>query len=441
MSEPVPSVHRDGQRVSPGFIRLKVAAGADTTMRLNNILSHMGASLLRSAFHSMRQNAASGADGITKRRYGEDLEANLCRLLTKLHTGSYKPSPSRLVEIPKGNGKLRPIAISNVEDKIVQRAVAMLLELAYEPLFTDSALGFRPKRGCHSAVAKVYRLLKDGRRPVVVDMDIEKFFNSMNHEKLIELLQIRIADKRFIRLIWKLIKSGTYKDGTETVNEVGSPQGSVVSPILANIYLHYALDLWFQENKAGHYCNLVRYADDVVLCLKDKVEAEELVAEVRDRLLMFKLTLNEAKTKIVDFSRGNPTVFNFLGFTFYWGRDRRKRYLLKLKTDADKMRKKILEFKLWAQSARYRLKLKDIWFRAGQKLKGHYAYFAITFNNRVWAYYHICIRILFKWLNRRSQKQSFTWEKFCARLGRFPIPRPYAAHKFALNQDAFDFAI
>ena len=433
---------RAGQGVSQAFARLKVAAEADRTRGFNNLLNIIDEPLLRSAFHSIKDNVASGTDGITKKRYGENLEGNLRELLAKLHTGSYKPSPSRQVNIPKGDGRLRPIAISNVEDKIVQRAIAFILEAIYEPLFTESSLGFRPRRGCHTAIKKAYHLLKEGKRPAVIDVDIEKFFNSMNHGRLMGLLRKKIADRRFLSLVGKLLKTGTLADGgKEVVNEIGSPQGSVVSPILANIFLHYVLDDWFRANEEGHYKRMVRYADDVIFCFRNQEDAGSFMDRLKERLHEYQLRLNEGKSKVIDFKAGKHTVFNFLGFMFYWGRDGKGRYLLKLKTEPEKLRAKILEFKLWIRSNRNRFALKTLWKEAAMKLSGHYAYFALTFNNRVWAYYEICLKLLFKWLNRRSQKWSFTWEKFSNRLKRNPLPRPYLADRLMFRQDVFDFAV
>lgn len=441
LKEAALSVLRDGQRVTQALARLKVAAEKDGTRGFNNLLNIIDEPLLRSAFRSLRDKASSGTDGKTKERYGWDLDANLKVLLAKLHGGAYQPQPSRLVEIPKGDGRLRPIAVSNVEDKIVQRAVAVILEVVYEPVFTDSSLGFRPRRGCHDAIAKSYRALKDGARPAVVDVDIEKFFNTMEHGKLMELLGRRVADKRFLRLICRLIKAGVSVEGKEVVNEIGSPQGSVISPILANIYLHYALDEWFYEKEAGHYQKMVRYADDVIFCFRDHEKAVEFLGRLKGRLGEYRLKLNEAKSRVVDFGVGRRKVFSFLGFTFYWGKDGKGRPLLKLKTEAARLRAKVLEFKLWIKAVRNRLKLKDIWKQASEKMMGHYAYYAMTFNNKVWCYYNTCLKLLFKWLNRRSQKPSFTWERFMRRVMRNPLPRPYLACKLNLRQDVFEFAV
>lgn len=442
LKEATPTGLSTGIRVSPAFARLKLATkNGGEGIVFNNLLHQIDLSLLRSAYHSIKDKSASGTDGITKKRYGENLESNLMQLLTKLHTGKYRTSPSRLVQIPKGDGRLRPIAISNTEDKIVQRAVAFILEVIYEPIFSDVSLGFRPNRGCHDAVQKAYHLLKDGRRSIVLDADMEKFFNSISHEKLMSLLKKRISDRRFLYLIGKLIRTSVRLDGVETANETGSPQGSVVSPLLANIYLHYILDTWFVENVENHYCKMVRYADDVIFCFKDRKVAESFLLSLKERLLMYGLRLNESKTKIIDFKAGKQTVFNFLGFTFYWKQVRKGNIRLNLRTQTERLKSKILDFKLWIRCYRNRLNVKELWNIAARKLRGHYAYYSITLNGKTWLYYISCIKLLFKWLNRRSQKRSFSWDTFNRRLHRFPLPKPYLAVRHILDQDVFDFAV
>jgi group II intron reverse transcriptase/maturase len=345
------------------------------------------------------------------------------------------------VLIPKANGKMRPLAISNLEDKIVQRAVAYIVEALYEPLFTDASLGFRPKRGCHQAIRRVYRLLKDGHRPHVVDVDIEKFFNSMNHERMMEFLEKRISDPRFLRLMAKLLKTSILVEGVAQANEVGSPQGSIVSPLLANIFLHYVLDLWFQEHFGGYGQQMVRYADDVVFCFHDQDKAESFLPQLKERFQAYQLTVNESKTKIVNFGNKTHNVFHFLGFTFYWGKDREGRILLKLKTQTERLRAKILAFKTWIKSARAKYRTGVLWKKAAEKIRGHYAYYGVTFNSRLTLFYKICVQLLFKWLNRRSQKRSYSWERFLTRLKAHPLPKPWGYSLLSLNQGVFSYVI
>jgi len=426
--------------VSQAFIWFTVKARQTGTV-FNNLLHQIDVPLLRCAFNSLRNSKAKGVDGITKTRYGENLEANLVDLHARIHGNRYRTKPSRVIRIPKADGKLRPIAISTIEDKIVQRAVTMILETIYEPIFMDSSLGFRPKRGCHRAIHRVCHLLKDGQRPVVIDVDIEKFFNSMSHGKLMEFLKLKINDRRFLYLVGKLLRTMVREDGLDVVNEVGSPQGSIVSPILANIYLHYVLDEWFDKTGAGHYQRMVRYADDIIFCFRDEDKAQEFKLLLQKRLEDHGLKLNEEKTKIVLFDKGAHEAFHFLGFTFYWGKDREHKDCLKIKTQAERFRVKLAEIKEWLKKVRNKVSLGNIISELRMKLSGHYAYYGIETNGKTWAFYNLCLRLLFKWINRRSQKRSYSWEGFLCMLKQLPLPKPFLANKFSFAQDAFAFAI
>lgn len=435
-----PTAHSSRMEVSQAFIWFTVRARQTDTV-FNNLLHQIDVSLLRCAFNSLGKSKAKGVDGITKTRYGENLESNLADLHARIHENQYRTKPSRVIHIPKANGKLRPIAISTIEDKIVQRAATMILETIYEPMFMDSSLGFRPKRGCHKAIQRVYQLLGSGRRPYVIDVDIEKFFNSMNHEKLMEFLRLKINDRRFLHLVGKLLRTMVREDGLDVVNEVGSPQGSIVSPILANIYLHYVLDEWFEKTEAGHYQKMVRYADDVIFCFKDEDRAVEFKSVLQKRLEEYGLKLNEEKTKIVSFEKEAHEAFHFLGFTFYWGKDRKRNIYLKVKTQAEKLRMKIAEIKEWLKKVRNKISLGNIISELKLKLSGHYAYYGIETNNRTWVFYNLCLNLLFKWINRRSQKRSYSWTGFKDRLKHSPLPKPYLANKFSFAQDVFAFAV
>lgn len=423
------------------MMRLKFSAKENTDRRYNNLLCQLKVDLLRRAYHELDERKAVGTDGMTKACYGKELEANLERLQDRLHKGSYRPQPARQVLIPKANGKMRPLAISNLEDKIVQRAVAYIVEALYEPLFTDASLGFRPKRGCHQAIRRVYHLLKDGRRPHVVDVDIEQFFNSMNHERMMEFLQKRISDPRFLRLLAKLLRAGILVEGTAQENEVGSPQGSIVSPLLANIFLHYVLDLWFREHFGGYGQQMVRYADDVVFCFHDQAKAESFLPLLKEHFQAYQLSVNESKTKIVNFENKTHNVFHFLGFTFYWGKDREGKTLLKLKTQSEKLRAKILAFKQWIKESRAKYRTQVLWKKASEKIRGHYAYYGVTFNSRLTFFYTTCVQLLFKWLNRRSQKKSYSWQGFLTRLKQHPLPKPWGYSLLSLDQGVFAYVI
>ena len=406
-----------------------------------NLMCQLKTGLLRRSFQSLDGHKAKGIDGMTKARYGENLEANLQELETKLHRGSYHPLPARQVLIPKANGKMRPLAISSLEDKVVQKSVADILMALYEPKFLDSSLGFRPRKGCHTALQKLYRMLKDETRPYVVDMDIEKFFDSVDHEKMIEVLEKRISDPRFLRLIRKMMKAGIMKDGQAVPNTMGTPQGSIVSSILANIYLHDVLDQWFHENYENHYQQMVRYADDVVFCFKREEDAIIFYQSLKERLKEHGLTLNEEKSRIVSFRKKEHKIFSFLGMTFYWGQDRKKRVFLKMKTQTEKLVKSFQAFTIWIKENRNKAKLNVLWEEVKAKFRGHYAYYGVTLNKSVYHYYHECTGILFKWLNRRSQKPSMTWEQFQRRLQLNPLPKPWGHQLIDITQGELNYAI
>ena len=318
----------------------------------------------------------------------------------------------------------------------------MILDALYEPLFKEVSTGFRTKRGGHDAIKKVYHLLRRNYRPYVADCDIKSFFDSMNHDRLMEFVGKRISDHRFLRLIRRLLDMGVMtQNGELKINQVGSPQGSVVSPILANIYLHYVVDTWFEETHKRYDQQMVRYADDTVFCFKDPQAAQTFLAGLRLRLKENHLELNEDKTKIVEFRKEGPNTFDFLGFTFYWGKTKERVKLLKAKTSAKKLRHSILEFKLWIKGCRNRYRLKVLWKMAAEKLNGHYAYYGTTVNNKLGFYYFTCMQLLYKWLNRRSQKKSFSLAAFQERLRQFPLPKPWGCRLVDLNQGVLEYAI
>lgn len=436
------SGHRAKKATTDRMVKLKWLARTAPELVFQNVFHLLKAELFEVAFHRLDERKAVGVDGVSKASYARNLEANLLDLEGRVQRGAYKPLPARQKLIPKSDGRFRPIAISALEDKIVQMAVAMILDTLYEPLFKDVSTGFRPKRGCHDAIHKIYHLLRRDNRPYVVDCDIKSFFDSINHDRLMEFVKKRISDHRFHRLLRRLLSMGVMtQEGDVMENEVGSPQGSVVSPILANIYLHYVIDTWFEETHQGYNQRMVRYADDTVFCFKDAQAAQTFLEGLRARLKENHLELNEDKTKIVEFRKEGPSTFDFLGFTFYWGRTKEMVKLLKAKTSAKKLRHALLEFKLWIKACRNRYRLKALWSMAAEKLNGHYAYYGTTVNNKLGLYYFACTELLYKWLNRRSQKKSFSRTKFQERLRLFPLPKPWGCHMVDLNQGVFDYAI
>jgi group II intron reverse transcriptase/maturase len=331
------------------------------------------------------------------------------------------------VLIPKPQGGTRPLAVGCLEDKIVQTLTARILEAIYEPLFHRHSYGFRRGRSAHQALGRLYSVIHQRREKcVVVEMDIEKFFNSVSHEWLLQKLELKIEDEHFLRLIGRLLRGSIlHEDGTLAETERGTPQGSPVSPMLANICLHHLLDGWFDAEYAGRG-EFVRYADDAVFVFTDEETARSFQAALQLRLQEAGLSLNIAKSAIVPFSSQAPKGnVSFLGFDFYWGRDMKGGRLLKLKTAAKRLHRSMQAFTDWVKKSRAKKPLKQLWDDARARLSGHFEYFAVRFNEAKLSHFRfVCIDALFKWLNRRSQKRSFSWKQFERKLHFNPLPLP-----------------
>jgi group II intron reverse transcriptase/maturase len=393
---------------------------------MHALMHHLSEANLKRAFRELKGSKARGIDQVSKQAYQRDLDTNIHTLWDCMYRGGWRPQPSREVLIPKPRGGKRPLAVGCIEDKVVQLLVARILEAIYEPMFHRNSFGFRRGKSAHQAVRRLYRVINQWRDScVVVEVDIEKFFNSMDHNWLMERLQTRISDPRFLRLIRRMLRNSILGvDGEIRANRRGTPQGSPVSPILANIYLHYLIDEWFEEHiDRGE---MIRYADDVVYVFPSEDGAQSFYQELVQRMSTGGLGVNHEKSRIVHFDARSPRGnVNLLGFTFYWGRDRRRRRVLKVKTSSKSLRNSMKAFSDWIKHIRNRKPLKYIWAMAAAKLRGHYNYFGVTFNQRkLGHYYSVCIKALYKWLNRRSQKRSFAWERFMRKLAFDPLPRP-----------------
>ena len=393
----------------------------------NNLLTHINVETLREGFQALDGTKAEGIDGMTKGQYGRNLNENLADLARRIHEGSYKPQHKREVLIPKGDGRARPIAIACFEDKLVDWVISKILTTLFEPLFIRNSFGFRPNKSAHEAIKAVYLSLKDDRRPYVVEIDFESFFNTIPHKGIMKALDKRITDTRFVGLIGRFLKGGILdQSGQTTTPTVGTPQGGIMSPILANIYLNEALDQWFVENYASYSNIIVRYADDAVFLFKKKEEAEVFLKDLQQRVERFGLSLNMAKSRTVDFRKSENNDIDFLGFTFYWGEKKKFRPRpLKMKTSKKSLLRSMQEFERWVKENRSAMKLKALWEQAEVKLTGHYSYFGLWTNGpKLTHFYSEALRSLFKWLNRRSQKRSYSWESFQQRLVFFPLPVP-----------------
>ena len=404
-----------------------------------SLYHHLNEEVLVQCHQELKGDKAVGVDEITKANYAENLKENIYHLVEALKRHSYKPQAVRRTYIPKGDGGKRPLGIPSYEDKIVQLGLTKILQAIYEADFLPCSYGFRPKIGGHDALKKLNDILIYGKTSYIVDTDIKGFFDSVDHNWLIEFIGLRIADPNIKRLIVRFLKAGVMEQDSYEPTLKGTPQGAIISPILANIYLHYVLDLWFSRVVKKH-CQgeayLVRYADDFVCCFQYRKDAVRFYKALQARLDKFNLQLALNKTKIIEFGRfarenrkakglGKPETFSFLGFTHYCNQSRNGKFRVKRKTEAKKFKSKIKAFKAWIKTIRSFVPLPDIFSRVRIKLLGHYAYYGITDNSKmIRNYYDIVIRLLFKWLNRRSQRRSFTYDKFKRYLKHNPLPLP-----------------
>lgn len=411
-----------------GIDRINSAAIKRTTDRFTHLMHHLNEFNLRQAFRQLDGAKASGIDQVTKEEYGKNLQSNIESLEDQIQNGKWWPKPSREKLIPKPTGGTRPLAIGCLEDKIVQNLCAKILEAIYEPIFHRHSFGFRAGRDAHQAIARLHqeiRLRKDNC--VVVEMDIEKFFNNISHIKLIELIKQRITDPHILRLIERMLKNSILsEDGEIKVNEVGVPQGSPISPILANIYLHHILDQWFEKNWAGRG-QMIRYADDAVFVFNNEQYATDFQKALNEQLWNEgSIKLNADKSGLTKFNYRKPEGdIPFLGFVLYWGRSATLKRTLKVKTNPSRAATSIQRFKDWIKANRHRHRLAKLWELASARLRGHYNYYGVIFNEaKLNHYYFACTKELFKWLNRRSQKRSYTWDGFLQKLKFNPLPKP-----------------
>jgi group II intron reverse transcriptase/maturase len=403
------------------------AAVARPKERFTSLVHHFNEMNLRQAFHELDGSKAPGIDRVTKDQYAKNLDGNIEALAKALREGNWRPRPSRQVLIPKPQGGMRPLAVGNLEDKIVQTLAARILEAVFDPIFSRHSYGFRRGKSAHQAVGRLYETIHDrAQRCTVVEMDIEKFFDSVDHEQLIVYIETRIADPNFIRLLRRMLKADVLKaSGELEPTELGTPQGSPVSPILANIYLHFLLDDWFQKSWSASG-RMIRYADDAVFVFSDEDSAQKFRAALAERMAEGKLRLNLDKSAIVPFSRRKPQGnVSFLGFGLYWGRNNAKQRLLKLKTLPKRLSRSISAFTAWIKATRNRMKLASLWRIACARMRGHFNYFGVRTNSAKLGHFYVeCVGALFKWLNRRSQRRSFTWETMERRLVFQPLPLP-----------------
>ena len=414
--------------------RISQLSERDQSVRVKTLMHLYNEESLTACFHELDGKKAVGPDGIRKEEYARDLSRNIIDLVERMKRMAYRPGPVRQVLIPKEGkpGATRPLGISDIEDKIVQSMTRKILEGIYEPLFLSCSYGFRPGRGPHDAVGDLQDYLYKGKVATVIDVDLANYFGTIDHRMLEDLLREKIADERFLRYVVRMFKAGVLADGELTISDEGVPQGSICSPILANLFAHHVIDLWLEETVKAHCRDKVavfRYADDLVICCNSADDARRVMAALDKRLNKFKLRMNAEKTKLIPFSKSaqkagkQQGTFDYLGFSFHWGTSARGYPIPKVKTSCKRMRSKLKRVSEWARQVRSSRRLRDIWTSFQRKLRGHLSYYAIEHN------YHAAskfvteaVRIVFKWLNRRSQRRSFSWDKFNQFMQQFPLP-------------------
>ena len=429
------------ESVSQGLERIREVAKAKEEERFTALFHHLSLEHLEMAFFELEEKAAAGVDGLTWRSYAAELEGNLEDLHSRLHRGAYRPLPSRRVYIPKPDGRQRPLAIAALEDKIVQRATAAVLNAIYEEDFLGFSYGFRPGRGAHDAMDALVVGIESRKVNFILDADIRSFFDTVDQEWLIRFVEHRVGDQRIIRLIRKWLRAGVLEDGVVNVSEKGTGQGAVISPLLANIYLHYGLDLWaerWRRREATGDMIIVRYADDFIVGCEHEEDARRFLDALRNRLGEFALSLNDEKTRLIEFGRfaaqnrnrrglGKPATFNFLGFTFICGKSRRGKFLIKRKSRGDRMRVKLQAIK---QELRRRMHqpiaTQGRWLK--QVVTGYFNYHAVPTNTRALAAFRDELtRSWQRILRRRSQRGPVNWEQMRS-LANTWLPRPHILH-------------
>ena len=408
---------------------------------LTTLAHHMDLDLLVEAYRRTRKDGAVGVDGQTAQRYAENLEENLRELLGRAKSGTYRAPPVRRVHIPKGKGaKRRPIGVPTFEDKVLQRAVVMVLGAVYEQDFRDCSYGFRPGRSAHDALQALWEGLMQVGGGWVLELDIEDFFGSLDRERLREILRRRVRDGVLLRLIGKWLRAGVLEDGEITYPETGTPQGGVASPLLANIYLHEVLDEWFEDvvrPRMRGAVHLFRFADDAVLVFAREEDARRVAEVISKRFAKYGLKLHPEKTRLFAFERpcavrglgdGQGATFDFLGFTHYWGRSRRGSSIVKRQTARDRFTRSLQSVRRWCRENRH-LPIEDQHRALRRKLLGHDAYFGITGNGAALRRFHHEVQRTWRlWLNRRSNRAYMVWERFNRLLERYPLPRARVVH-------------
>lgn len=381
-----PTVPGNGETVESKLMRIADKARKDSKLRFTSLFHLMNETHLRGCYAALRKDAAAGIDKLTKEEYGKELDENLIQLVNKLHRMSYRPQPARRTYIPKaGSDKMRPLGIPALEDKIVQSGLKRIIEAIYEQDFINDSYGFRPGRRQHDALKELGRAVERNRTNYIVEADIKGFFDNVDHDWMMKCLEHRIADTKVLRMVKRFLKAGIMEDGEFKESDSGTPQGGIISPLLANIYLHYVLDIWFErvfKKTCYGYAKIIRYCDDFVVCFESKASAERFMSALTERLGKFSLEVEPTKTKLLEFGK-------------------------------------------FAQRDAATMKTSELMKKVQAKLRGHYQYYGVSDNSKsIGCYCYEVEKLLHKWLNRRGKRKCMNWEKFRLLKERFPLPRP-----------------
>ena len=414
----------------------------DKSFKFTSLAHLLNENSLKECFHRLKKNKATGLDQVTYEEYEVYLNTNIQKLVKRMKAGKYYPQPVRRVYISKGEGKKRPLGIPALEDKIVQMGITRILNAIFEPNFLDCSYGFRIRRSCHQTLKQLDNSIMTKPINHIIDADIHSFFENVDHDWIMKMLEEKIALKNLLKIIRKFLKAGVIEEGKINPTEEGTPQGGILSPTLSNIYLHYVLDLWIEKvikRDMRGYVELLRYGDDFVILVQYKKEAEKILKELEERLNKFGLDLSKEKTRLIEFGRyarinaekkdKKPDTFDFLGFTHFGDKTRKGDFKVGRKTRRKKFNTSLKEINVWLKSVRNAIKTKEWWKIVSAKLRGHFEYYGISGNYAsIRDFYSLTLRLIFKWINRRSQKKSMNWRQFINYLKCYPLPLPKIKH-------------
>jgi group II intron reverse transcriptase/maturase len=419
-------------------------ARGENGLQFTSLMHLLNVEFLRDCYNSLNRNKAVGIDEVSWEDYGVNLEGNLEDLVSRIRRRSYKPMPARRVYIPKNETEKRPLGIPALENKIVERGITWILESIYEEDFLDCSYGFRPGRNCHQALKALNDLIMFKPVNHIVEADIKGFFDNVPHDKLMDFIRIRVRDTALLELLGRFLKAGYVDDGMLIRSENGTPQGSILSPMLSNIFLHYVLDVWFEETVKTHtdgYCGLIRYADDFICVVQYAGDASRIEEALKNRFNKYGLEIHPEKSRKISFGRfesenadkqnRKPNTFDFLGFTHFCAKSRRGNFKVGRKTSRKKFTAKCKEMNMWLKKIRNQIRTEEWWKTLQSKLRGHIQYYGVSENLQyVSSFCKTTVKLAKYWLNRRSQKKKMGWVKFNRYLKKYPLPQPRIVHNF-----------